>query len=198
MTEQDSGGISADIRDRLAPGSWTIDGMHSFVTFSVAHFTVSFARGMAAGPTGVITIAPDLLDSSVAASLDASTVTTLNPVRDAKIQGPEVLDAARFKTIDFLSTALRVSGDNTYELDGRLTLHGVSKDVTLELVFNGVIVDTWGKRRLGLTARTELSRDEFGSGEWGRVPLSAGGFMVPNRVEVTLDIEATKDDDETS
>jgi hypothetical protein len=62
------------------------------------------------------------------------------------------------------------------------------------VVFNGVMVDTWGKRRLGLTAPTELSRDEFGSGEWGRVPLAAGGFMVPSSVKVTLDIEATKDD----
>ena len=53
----------------------------------------------------------------------------------------------------------RSSGENYYELGGRLTIHGVTKDVSLDLVFNGVVTDTWGKRRLGVTATTELCRD---------------------------------------
>jgi polyisoprenoid-binding protein YceI len=177
------------------PGRWTIDSVHSFVSFTVLHMNVSYARGMAVGPSGTITIAPDLLDSSVEATIDVASLTTLNPVRDAKMHGPELLDVERYPTIDFVSTGLRSSGEDRYELDGRLTIHGVTKDVALDLVFNGVLTDTWGKRRLGVTATTELSRDDFGAGEWGHVLLPGGGFMVPRLLTVTLDIEATRDEE---
>jgi polyisoprenoid-binding protein YceI len=177
------------------PGRWTIDAVHSFVSFSVLHMHVSYARGIAVGPTGTVTIAPNLLDSSVEATIDASTLTTLNPVRDAKIRGSELLDVDRYKTIDFVSTGLWSSGENYYELGGQLTIHGVTKDVSLDLVLNGVVTDPWGKRRLGITATTELSRDDFGAGEWGHVLLPGGGFMVPHHLKVTLDIEATKDEE---
>ena len=177
------------------PGRWTIDTVHSFVSFRVLHMNVSYARGVAVGPTGTITIAANLLDSSVEATIDASTLTTLNPVRDAKIRGPELLDVDRHSTIDFISTGLWSSGENYYELGGQLTIHGVTKDVSLDLVFNGVVTDTWGTRRLGVTATTELSRDDFGAGEWGHVMAPGGGFMVPHNLKVTLDIEATKDEE---
>jgi polyisoprenoid-binding protein YceI len=103
------------------PGRWTIDAVHSFVSFSVLHMNVSYARGIAVGPTGTITIAPNLLDSSVEATIDASTLTTLNPVRDAKIRGSELLDVDRYRTIDFVSTGLWSSGENYYELGGHST-----------------------------------------------------------------------------
>jgi polyisoprenoid-binding protein YceI len=177
------------------PGRWTIDAVHSFVSFSVLHMNVSYARGVAVGPAGTITIAPNLLDSSVEATIDASTLTTLNPGRDAKMRGSDLLDVDRYGTIDFVSTGVWSSGENYYELGGQLTIHGVTKYVSLDLVFNGVVTDTWGKRRLGVTATTELSRDDFGVGEWGHVLLPAGGFMVPHRLKVTLDIEATKDEE---
>jgi polyisoprenoid-binding protein YceI len=177
------------------PGRWTIDTLHSFVSFKVLHMNVSYARGLAVGPAGTITIAPDLLGSSVEATIDASTLTTLNPVRDAKMHGPELLDVERYPTIDFVSTGLWSSGENYYELGGQLTIHGVTKGVSLDLVFKGVVTDTWGKRRLGVTASTELSRDHFGAGQWGHVALPGGGFMVPDRLKVTLDIEATREEE---
>jgi polyisoprenoid-binding protein YceI len=178
------------------PGTWTIDTVHSFVAFSVEHFTVAFARGISSGPTGSITIAEDPTASEVEAVIDVSTITTGNAARDEKIQGPDVLDIEHFKTIDFRSNSLRELGENHYALDGELTLHGVTRPVTLDLTVNGVVEDTWGKTRLGLTATTDLQRDEFGSGDWGHRALAAGGFMVPHSVQVTLEIEATKDEPE--
>jgi polyisoprenoid-binding protein YceI len=180
------------------PGRWTIDAVHSFVSFTIWHMSISHARGMAVGPAGTITVEPDLLESTVDATIDASTLTTLNPVRGAKMHGPELLEVERYPTIHFVSTGLFPSGENYYELTGRLTIHGVTKDVSLDLVFNGVVTDTWGKRRLGVTATTELSRDDFGAGEWGHVLLPGGGFMVPHHLKVTLDIEATKEEEEAT
>jgi polyisoprenoid-binding protein YceI len=175
------------------PGSWTIDAVHSFVAFTVEHFTVALARGIAAGPGGVIVVADDVLRSTVRASIDVSTLTTANPSRDEKITGPDVLDAARFPTIEFTSTELRPAGPERYALDGDLTIRDVTRAVTLDLVVHGVIPDVWGKRRLGLTATTDIRRSDYGAGEWGHRALLSGGFMVPDTVSVTLEIEATLD-----
>jgi len=175
------------------PGTWTIDSAHSWVEFTVEHFTVAFARGIAAGPTGSITIADDLPASSARASVDVSTLTTANKVRDEKILGPDVLDAAQFPTIDFASGALRAA-DGGYQLDGDLTLHGITRPVTLALTPHGVITDVWGKTRLGLTATTQIQRSDFDVLKWGHVALAAGGFMVPDAVRVTLEIEAVRDE----
>ena len=175
-------------------GSWTIDSVHSFVEFAVEHFTVAFARGIAAGLTGTIIVSDDLVASSVQASIDASTLTTANASRDEKIKGPDVLDIERFPTIDFISRTLRPVSSERYALDGDLTMHGVTRSVTLDLKVNGVVTDTWGKTRLGLTATTDLKRSEFGAGEWGHRALAGGGFMVPDALIVTLEIEATHDE----
>src|SRR5579875_3596651 len=89
------------------PGTWTIDSTHSFVTFTVEHFTVALARGITAGPAGTIVIGRDLLSSSVRASIDVSTLTTANKLRDGKVLGPDVLDADRFPAIGFTARAAR-------------------------------------------------------------------------------------------
>lgn len=177
------------------PGTWTIDSTHSWVEFTVEHFTVAFARGITAGPAGAVTIAADRLASSVRASIDVSTLTTANKARDEKILGPDVLDVDKFPAIDFASTALRQAGaDGGYELDGDLTMHGITRPVTLALTPHGVITDTWGKTRLGLTATTQLNRSDFDVLKWGHVPLAAGGFMVPDTIRVTLEIEAVREE----
>lgn len=182
--------------DRPVAGTWTIDGVHSVVSFAVEHFTIAIARGIAAGPTGTITIGDDLADSSVTASIDAQTLTTANPVRDDKIKGPDVLDVEHFPTIDFASTALHLEGGVGHLLDGQLTLRGVTRPITLEITYRGTVTDVWSKERLGMTVTTEIHRSDFGAGEWGHVPLVSGGFMVPDTVRVTMEIEATLDQPE--
>lgn len=180
------------------PGTWTIDQLHSFVSFSVEHMGgLAVAHGLASGPSGSITITPDITGSSVTASIDATTLATGSALRDGKIKGPDVLDTEQFPTIDFVSAPpLRETGTDSYEVDGNLTLHGVTRPVTLALRFNGVITDTWDKTRLGVTAQVTLRRDEFGAGKFGYVELPLGGLMVPHAVAVTLEIEATKDEEQ--
>jgi polyisoprenoid-binding protein YceI len=182
----------------LKPGTWTIDSLHSFVSFSVEHMGgLAVARGLASGPSGAITVSPDILGSSVTATIDATTLATASKLRDDKIQGPDMLDTEHFPTIEFVSgPPLRETAPDTYDLDGQLTLRGVTRPVTLALRFNGVTTDVWSKTRLGVTAQVTLRRDEFGAGKFGYVPLPLGGIMVPHAVSVTIDIEATKDDDE--
>jgi polyisoprenoid-binding protein YceI len=190
-----SGGSVAD--QLPSPGTWSIDSTHSFVTFAIEHFTVALARGITAGPTGTITVGTEPLSSSVVASIDVTTLTTANKARDEKILGPDVLDAARFPTIDFTSHALREGAPGQYALDGDLTIHGITRPVTLDVTPHGVLTDTWGKTRLGLTASAEIKRSDFDVLKFGYVALAAGGFMVPDGLRVTLEIEATRDEQAT-
>ena len=176
------------------PGSWTIDSTHSFVVFAVEHFTIAYARGLASGPTGVITIAEDPLASAVQASIDASTIATGNQTRDEKIKGPDVLDVSQYPSIDFSSRTLRELSPGHIAVDGDLTMHGVTQPVTLDLTVHGVITDVWGKSRLGITAVADIKRSDFDVLKWGHVALAAGGFMVPDSLQVTLEIEATRDE----
>ncbi|MCL2583178.1 MAG: YceI family protein [Streptosporangiales bacterium] len=191
-------------------GTWTIDSAHSWAEFAVEHFTVAFARGLMAGPSGTITVAENLESSSVTASIEVKTLNTANAKRDEHVLGPDFLDAEKYPTIDFTSRALRRTQKPAglfkkktegFELDGDLTLHGVTKPVTLALTPRGVVTDTWGKTRFGLTATAELARSAFDAGEFGHVKLESGGFMLPDTVRVTLEIEATREepaDDEAS
>jgi polyisoprenoid-binding protein YceI len=180
------------------PGTWTIDSMHSFVAFGIEHFTIALARGIASGPKGTISVGEDPLTSSVEASIDAATISTANAMRDEKIHGPDVLDVGQYPTIDFASDAVTQTAPGRYAVAGNLTLHGVTRPVTLDLAVRGVITDTWGKRRLGLTAATTIKRSDFDVLKFGHVALAAGGFMVPDTLSVSLDIEATRDEDTPS
>lgn len=175
------------------PGTWTIDSMHSFVVFTVEHFTVALAQGITAGPNGTITIAPDPLSSSVQASIDAATITTANTMRDERLRGPDVLDVTKYPTIDYSSSSLTEAGPGRYTVNGDLTLHGVTRPVTLDLTVRGVITDTWGKTRMGLAATATIKRSDFDVLKFGHVALAAGGFMVPDALRITLAIEATRD-----
>lgn len=178
------------------PGTWTIDSMHSFVSFTIEHFTIALAHGIASGPKGTITIAADPLSSSVQAAIDAATITTGNAMRDEKIHGPDVLDVAQYPTIDFASRAVTQAAPDRYAVDGELSMHGLTRPVTLDLGIRGVVTDTWGKSRMGLTATTMISRGDFDVLKFGHVALAAGGFMLPDALRVTLEIEATRDEDD--
>jgi polyisoprenoid-binding protein YceI len=176
------------------PGRWVIDPVHSSVALSAWHLAISHARAMTAGPSGVVTIAPDLLSSTVEATISATTLTTMNPARDARLLGASLMEADRFRSIEFVSTGLWPAGERFYELGGRLRLHGVTREISLDLVLNGVVADTRGERRLGVTASTELVPDDFGLGGWGSAGPAASGLIVAGRVKVTLDIEAVRDE----
>lgn len=180
---------------RPEPGTWTIDSMHSFVAFTIEHFTIALARGIASGPQGTITIAPDLLSSSVQASIDAATITTGNAMRDGKVRGPDVLDVEQYPTIDFTSRSVTETSPGHYAVNGDLTMHGITRPVTLDLGVRGLVTDTWGKSRMGLTATTAINRSDYDVLKFGHVALAAGGFMLPDGLRVTLEIEATRDED---
>lgn len=172
---------------------WNIDPSHSLVEFSVRHMMVSNVKGRFSGVTGTIeTVDERIGDAQVDVEIDVSTIDTRAEQRDAHLKSADFLDAENYPEITFKSTNIRDHGDGTFELDGNLTIRGVTKPVILQATDNGRGNTPFGTYIAGFSATTEFNRHDFGA-KWN-VALEAGGFLVGDTVKVTLEIEAAKAD----
>jgi polyisoprenoid-binding protein YceI len=168
---------------------WEIDPVHSEIAFSVRHLMVATVRGRFNQFQGVIAFDPAHPEQGrVEVTIEAASIDTRNEQRDNHLRSPDFLDAEQYPTITFTSRRIESSGDNRFRVTGDLTLRGVTKEVVLDAEFLGVTKDPWGGERAGFTARTRLNRHDFGA-SWN-VALEAGGWLVGDTLEVTLDIEA--------
>jgi polyisoprenoid-binding protein YceI len=177
----------------LTPGTWNIDPSHSEVGFVVRHLMVSKVKGRLADVSGTITVAEDVLQSSVVATAKAASIDTREANRDAHLRSADFFDADTYPELSFRSTALRAKGSD-FEMDGELTIKGVTRPVTFDLEFNGAASNPLaeGAATAGFSAETEISRKDFGL-EWN-VALESGGVLVGDKVKIVLEIEAGKAD----
>jgi polyisoprenoid-binding protein YceI len=168
-------------------GAWDIDASHSTVGFSVRHMMVSKVRGYFREFSGEIVTAEDPTQSSVTATIDLSSIDTRQEQRDAHIRSADFFDVESYPQMTFRSTAVRTQGPDWF-IDGELTLKGHTRPVTLALELNGFGPDAYGGTRAGFTAKTEISRSEFGVDI--QMPMDGGGVVVGDKVAVELEIEA--------
>jgi polyisoprenoid-binding protein YceI len=180
----------------LGTGTWTIDPVHSSISFSVRHLVVSKVRGSFGTFTGAVTIAGDG-SPSVTADIDVSSVSTGNDQRDGHLKSADFFDVEKYPTATFRSTAVKAAGDDDdddnnddYLLDGEFTLRGITKAITLRLEFNGVNPGMGHGEVAGFEASVVLNRKDFGINI--EMPLEAGGAVVGDQVTITLEIEALK------
>jgi polyisoprenoid-binding protein YceI len=169
-------------------GTWDIDPVHSEVSFVVRHMVVSKVRGRFNAFSGTIVTAEEPLESSVQATIEAASIDTNQEQRDTHVRSADFLDAEHHPTLTFTSTAVRHKGDG-YEVDGELTIRGVAKPVTLELELNGFSPDPFGGTRVGLSARTEINRQDFGVSYNGPIPGADNAMVLSDKVALTLEIE---------
>ena len=140
-------------------GTWTIDPVHSEVSFVVRHMMVSKVRGRFDKFEGTIVTAPDPLQSSVTATIDLSSVNTGEPNRDNHIRSADFFEVESHPTMTFRSTGVRPDGDN-FLLDGDLTIRSVTRPVTLKLEVNGFGPDPFGGTRAGFSASGEITFEQ--------------------------------------
>jgi polyisoprenoid-binding protein YceI len=174
--------------DGLVPGVWAVDPSHSEVGFTARHLMVSKVRGRFTDYEATITIAPNVLDSTVEATVSLASVETKDEKRDAHLRSADFFHADEHPTMTFRSTGIRENGSDFY-LDGDLSIRGVTKPVTFDLEFNGVVTTPWGGQSAGFSAETEINRKEWGL-EWN-VALESGGVLVSEKVKIALEIEAS-------
>jgi polyisoprenoid-binding protein YceI len=148
---------------------------------------VSKVRGYFREFSGEIVTADDPTQSSVTATIDLSSIDTRQEQRDAHIRSADFFDVENHPTMTFRSTAVRTDGAD-WAIDGELTIKGRTKPVTLQLELNGFGPDAYGGTRAGFSAKTEISRSEFGVDI--QMPMDGGGVVVGDKISVELEIEA--------
>jgi polyisoprenoid-binding protein YceI len=168
-------------------GTWDIDASHSTVGFSVRHMMVSKVRGYFRTFSGELVTAADPSQSSVTATIDMDSIDTRQEQRDAHIKSADFFDVGNHTVMTFRSTGVRAVGED-WHVDGELTLKGITKPVTLELELNGFGPDAYGGTRAGFSAKTVISRSEFGVDI--AMPMDGGGVVVGDKINVELEIEA--------
>jgi polyisoprenoid-binding protein YceI len=172
--------------------TWNIDPAHSGVHFSIKHLVVATVRGQFDKVAGSVSIDPSHpARTSVHAVIDASSINTREPQRDAHLRSPDFLDVERFPTIEFRSTKV-TRADDGYAVTGDLTIHGVTRSVVLAVEASDAEVrDPHGTVRRAATATTRINRKDFGL-TWN-VALEAGGFVVGDELRIEIDVELIRE-----
>ena len=171
-------------------GTWAIDPAHTRLGFVARHLMVSKVRGSFASFTGTIDVAEDLTQSKVDVTIDTASVTTGAEDRDNHLRSDDFFDAENFPTLKFESTEIKELGDGKYEVIGDLTIKDVTKPVTLDTTYLGIISDPWGNGKALLEASTKIDREEWGL-TWN-APLETGGVLVSKEVTIELEVQAAQ------
>ncbi len=172
--------------------TWNIDPDHSNIGFKVRHLMVSNVRGSFEKNSGVVDInEKDITKSKVQVSIDTASVNTNVKKRDEHLRSADFFDVAKFPTMTFVSKKVAANGKDKLKVTGDLTLHGVTKEVVLDVEGpSAESKDPWGNIRRGATATTKINRKDFGL-VWN-ANLETGGVVVGDEVIITLEIEMIK------
>ena len=172
--------------------TWNIDPEHSSVGFKVKHLMVSNVNGNFNKHTGVVEIDDkDITKSTVQVTIDTSSINTNVQKRDEHLRSADFFDVAKFPTMTFVSKKVAKAGQDKLKITGDLTLHGVTKEVVLDVEGPSVeSKDPWGNIRKGATAHTKINRKDFGL-VWNAA-LETGGVVVGDDVNIILEIEMIK------
>ena len=170
--------------------AFDLDPTHSIAEFAVKHLMIATVTGHLRVKEGTLEVdARDPNRSRVTAVLDPASIATGVEQRDQHLRSPDFLDAATFPTLTFRSTA--VEGDaEAGKVHGEVTIRGVTRPVTLDVERDGETRDPWGNTRVAYTATATLDRRDFGL-TWNQV-LEAGGFVVGDRIKVTLRVQGVE------
>jgi polyisoprenoid-binding protein YceI len=172
--------------------TWNLDSAHSVAEFKVKHMMISNVKGHFAKVSGKLSLdESDLSMGHVDVSIEAASLETRDPQRDAHLKSADFFDVEKFPTLSFKSTRITIVGDGELAVEGDLTIHGVTRKV----VFTAEgptppAKDPWGNTRVAISASTKINRKDFGL-TWNAA-LETGGILVSEEVTIALDVQFIK------
>lgn len=174
-------------------GTWNIDPSHSTVEFTAKHMMITKVKGRFGTVEGSATLpSEDITTATVEVKIDAASIDTRTDQRDEHLRSADFLDVENFPAITFRST--RVEGDLESGADlkviGDLEIRGTSREVTLDVEYEGHGMDPWGGERISFSAETKIDRRDYGL-TWNQA-LEAGGVLVGNEIKIELDVQLVK------
>lgn len=170
------------------PVNWNVDNAHSKLTFTVTHLGISDVSGLFKNFDVKITSAKeDFSDAVFEVSADVASVNTEVEMRDNHLKSADFFDAANHPKLTFKNTSIKPAGNNQYKLTGDLSLHGITKPVTLDLLYRGTVENPMSKKPTsGFQVTGTIKRSDFGIG--GNFPAA----MISDEVRIKADGEFTK------
>ena len=172
------------------PGTFTVDPAHTRVGFVAKHLMVTKVRGAFAEVEGTVVIPDDPTQSHAEATMQAASLSTGSPDRDAHVRSGDFLDVEAYPTVVYRSTGITAVSGDEFTVDGELTIRDVTRPVQLAVEIEGPAGDPWGGERIALTARGEIDREEFGL-TWN-VALEGGGVLVSKKVVLEIEAQAVR------
>lgn len=170
---------------------WTIDPTHSHVEFGIRHLMISTVKGRFTDVKGTVkSDDSDPAQGEVDITIGVASIDTREAQRDAHLRSADFFDAERFPSITFRSRRIENAGKDGFRLVGDLTIHGVAREVALDVASEGRVKDPWGNERAGFTATTKIKRSEFGL-TWNQA-LETGGVLVGDDVKISIDVELVR------
>ena len=171
--------------------TWKIDSMHSEVNFKVKHLVISTVRGNFDNFDATVeTNKEDFSDAMIKFEADVNSINTKNDQRDAHLKSADFFDAANNPKMSFESTSVKKTSDYELKVTGNLTLRGVTKEVTLDVVYNGTVNGLYNNEVAGFEIRGKLNRFDYGL-QWNAL-TEAGGVAVSNEVKIEVLAEFNK------
>jgi polyisoprenoid-binding protein YceI len=162
--------------------TWYLDPNHSAAQFSVRHMGISTVRGTFNKTNGVVVDSPDLSQASVNVTIDASSIDTRVEMRDKDLRSDHFFDVAKYPTLTFQSKKVESAGAGKLKVAGDLTIHGVTKQVVLDVDGpTAPVKDPRGNSRRGISATTTISRADYG--------MTFDSPMVGDQIAIQLDVE---------
>ncbi|OGS74594.1 MAG: hypothetical protein A3F91_01265 [Flavobacteria bacterium RIFCSPLOWO2_12_FULL_35_11] len=174
-----------------AQTNWNIDPSHSSIRFAVDHMVISEVEGIFSKYEGsIITTKADFSDAKINFTVDVNSVDTDNAKRDGHLKSADFFETEKYPKMTFVSTSVQKTGDHKYNLKGNLSLHGVTKEITLAMTYGGTTKDPWGNTKAGLKVTGVINRTDFGL-KYNSV-LEAGSLMIGEEVTITAKVELAK------
>lgn len=171
--------------------SWQIDSAHSQIQFSARHMMIANVRGRFESFAGTVEFdEQDPTRSTVEVQIEAASINTREPQRDAHLKSPDFLDVEEFPYIVFKSKRVEETGPSRGQIFGDLTIRGVTREVALDVEHSGLAKSPWGTYSAGFSATTRISRKDWGL-VWN-VALETGGVLVGDEVTISIELEIVR------
>jgi polyisoprenoid-binding protein YceI len=182
---------SANPVPATSAGTFEIDPQHSTVGFKVRHMMISNVKGDFRKFSGTVSYDPQSpLAAEINISIDAASINTGEPQRDDHLRSADFFDVAKHPELTFKSKRVTPSGEDNFKVAGDLTIHGVTREVTLTVETTPQVKDPWGGTRFGASATAKINRKDFGL-TWNQA-LELGGVLVGDEVQIAIEVELVK------
>jgi polyisoprenoid-binding protein YceI len=170
--------------------TWTVDKAHSMATFKVRHLMANVSGNFRDFDANINLDRANPANSTVDFTIQATSIDTGNPNRDEHLRSPDFFEVAKFPAISFKSTSVKAKSKTDFDVTGDLTMHGVTKRVTLPVSFLGFGKDPRGNEKAGFDIDTTVNRKDFGI-VWNRA-VDEGGVLLGDDVKVSISLEVGK------